>query len=56
MAIYRVDCGLCGNDNIHEATSDAESLQKHNESKSHTALATDWKAHLSNVTSDKGRK
>jgi hypothetical protein len=56
MAIYRVGCGHCGDNNIHEASSDEESLQKHNDSKTHIALSTDWDNHLNSVTQNRERK
>jgi hypothetical protein len=49
MAIYKVSCGHCGDNNIHEANSDEESLQKHNESKSHTHLSTAWNKHVADT-------
>ena len=57
MAIYRVSCGHCGDspmsNNIHEAGSDEESLQKHNESKSHIANETAFNTYMSNFSHGK---
>jgi hypothetical protein len=49
MAIYKVGCGHCGDNNIHEANSDEESLQKHNASKSHIHLSTAWNKHVADI-------
>jgi hypothetical protein len=35
MAIYKVSCGHCGDNNTHEASSDEQSLEKHTASTSH---------------------
>jgi hypothetical protein len=53
MAIYKVGCGHCGDNNIHEAGSDEESIQKHVESKSHVANKADFDNHMSNFTHGK---
>jgi hypothetical protein len=53
MAIYKVSCGHCGDNNIHDAASDEESLQKHNESSTHIANKEAWDTHLSNFTHGK---
>jgi len=57
MAIYKVGCGHCGNslmsNNVHEANSAEESLQKHGESKSHIANKEAFDNHMSNFTHGK---
>lgn len=53
MAIYRVDCGHCGDDNIHEATSDEHSLEKHTASKSHIEHKAAFDKRLSDFTHGK---
>jgi hypothetical protein len=53
MAIYKVSCGHCGDNNILEASSDEHSLEKHNSSKSHIENKTRWEEHISNFTHGK---
>lgn len=53
MALYKVGCGHCGENNYHNANSDEESLQKHSDSNSHIEKKAAFDAHMSNFTHGK---
>ena len=55
MALYKVSCGHCGENNYHEANSDEESLQKHTDSKLHAINKEAFEAHMSNRGKDRDK-
>jgi hypothetical protein len=50
MAIYKVSCGHCGDNNIHDASSSDQSLEKHSASKAHIEAKAKFDEGLKKLT------